>query len=95
MQDIDDAIHNGPMIPISKHVDLEISANQSVSCYNLIDIAVMEADRVWENQTQDLNGKLKNTDGGTVNKNIAFKVGWVEMGLQGVKNKTKTQQELK
>ena len=49
----------------------------------------MEADRVWENQTQDLNGKLKNMDGGAVNKNVAFKVGWVEMGLEGVKNKTK------
>ena len=35
----------------------------------------MEADRVWENQTRDLNGKLTNTNGGAVNKNVAFKVG--------------------
>ena len=51
LQDIDDAIHNEPMILISKHVDPEISANQCVSCCNLVDIAVMEADRVWENHT--------------------------------------------
>lgn len=57
LQDIDDAIHNEPMIPISKHVDPEISANQCVSCCNLVDIAIMEADRVWENHTQVLNGE--------------------------------------
>ena len=89
LQDIDDAIHNEPMIPISKHVDPKISANQSVSCYNLVDIAVMEANRVWEDQTQDLNGKLMNMDVGDVIKNVAFKVGWAEMGLEGVNNKTK------
>ena len=58
MQDIDDAIHNEPMIPIPKHVDPEISANQCVSCCNLVDIAAMDADRVWENHTQVLNGKI-------------------------------------
>nr|POF04836.1 hypothetical protein CFP56_77508 [Quercus suber] len=55
----------------------------------MIDIAVMEANRGWENQTWDLNGKLMKTDGGTVEKNVAFKVGWAEMGLEGMKNKTK------
>ena len=89
LKDIDSAIHNEPMISISKHVDPKISANQSVSCCNLVDIAVMEANRVWEDQKQDLNGKLMNTDVGAVNKNVAFKVGWAEMGLEGVNNKTK------
>ncbi|KAK7831668.1 hypothetical protein CFP56_027134 [Quercus suber] len=89
LQDIDDTIHKEPMISISEDVDPKIPANQSDSYCKMIDIAVMEANRGWENQTWDLNGKLMKTDGGTVEKNVAFKVGWAEMGLEGMKNKTK------
>nr|POE76983.1 hypothetical protein CFP56_49696 [Quercus suber] len=89
LQDIDDAIQKVPMIPNSEHVDPEIPANQSDSYCKLIDIAVMEADRGWENQDGDLNGKLMSTEGGTVVDNIAFKVGWAEMGLEEMKNKNK------
>lgn len=46
LNDIDDAIHNDPMVPTSKAADPKILSNQIVSGCNLIDIEVMEDDPV-------------------------------------------------
>lgn len=89
LKDIDDDILNGPTLSNSKTTDPEIPRSQIVSSCNLIDISVMEDDYVWENQTWNLNGKLLDTKVGGMNNKVEFRMGWIETGLVGVKDKKK------
>ena len=87
LKDIDDDILNDPTLPNSKAANHEIPINQVANSCNLVDIAIMEGDHIWENQKRELNGKLLDAKAGGVNNKVEFSMGWTKTGFVGVTEK--------
>nr|POF06678.1 hypothetical protein CFP56_60065 [Quercus suber] len=87
LNEIDNAISNGPGSPKIKAAIPETTANQFERNLKLVDVEIMEENPGWRNNELERNGKQNDVNMETIMSDAEFKLGWVDLGFKGAISK--------
>lgn len=89
LKDIDEAIHNSPVVSNSKAANSVIIGDQIASSCNLVDIEIMDDDLCWDHKMPESKENRMEGDSGAKHPVVVFNMGQVDKGLSGADTKSR------